>query len=83
MNWHTPFIEEYEAGDCVFAYFNSNKQTLRVYKAFPIAGPKFGLTQAFVKAIIVKVNKGKEGVSSLTYNVEYIGDFCDAFTHVK
>ena len=61
MNWHTLFKEEHQVGDCVFAYFNSNKQTLRVYKAFPIAGPKFGLILGFVKAIVVKVNKGGEG----------------------
>ena len=61
MNRHTPFKEEYQVGDCVFAYFNSNRQTLQVYKAFPIAGPTFGLTQGFVKAIIVKVNKVEQG----------------------
>ena len=36
-----------------------------------------------MKAIIVKVNKGREGESSLTYDVEYEGDFRNANTHVK
>lgn len=83
MHHCTPFKEEYKTGDWVFAYFNSNKQLNRYYKAFPITGPKFGLTQGFVKAMIVKVNKDEEDQTSLTYDVEYLGDFRDAYTHKK